>query len=121
MLYSPQADLPTQRLPVFGGSGGTAFTLDCGNGRVMSGVRARAGRLVDAVGLLCRPVNANGTLGSETTVGSLVGGGGGTIETRRCGSGTVLVGLDIHFGNVVDGFSIRCRSWKASNRTLKAP
>lgn len=47
-------DIPPQRLPVFGGSGGTAFTRDCGSGKVLTGLRFRGGMFVDAVGLLCR-------------------------------------------------------------------
>jgi len=121
VLYVPQADLHTQWLPVYGSSGGTAFALDCGNGRVMTGVRTRAARLVDAVGLICRPVNANGTLGSETTVGPLAGGGGGSVEVRRCAADAVVAGLDIRYGNVVDGFGINCKSWKASTRSVEGP
>lgn len=49
-------DLPAQLLPVNGGSGGTAYSRDCGAGRVVTGLRMRSALLVDAVGLLCKPV-----------------------------------------------------------------
>jgi hypothetical protein len=56
------SDLPPQYLPVYGGSGGTAFTKDCGSGYVLTGLRYRSSLLVDAIGIMCRPVNANGSL-----------------------------------------------------------
>src|ERR1051325_5645260 len=83
------ADLPPQYLTVLGGSGGTAFSRDCGSGRVLSGVRYRSGMVIDAIGLLCRPVLSDGTLGPESTVGTLVGGAGGTIASASCPSATV--------------------------------
>jgi hypothetical protein len=46
------ADLPTQHLPTLGG-GGSAFARDCGAGRVLSGLRYRAGLVLDAVGFIC--------------------------------------------------------------------
>src|SRR3954470_16189159 len=83
-------DLPTQKLPVYGGSGGTAFERSCGAGMVLTGFRYRSGFFVDALGLLCRPVNADGKLGSETTVGTLAGGGGGTSKSVSCPAGSVV-------------------------------
>lgn len=84
----------------------------------MTGVRYRASFQVDAVGLLCRPVQSDGALGGETEVGSMAGGGGGTFGTRSCPTGKVVTGQIIYYGNLVDGFYIRCRSWVASTRTF---
>jgi hypothetical protein len=112
------SDLPPQLLPVYGGSGGTAFSRSCAAGYVMSGVRLRGGLLVDAIGLLCRPVQPDGTLGAETTVGTLSGGGGGTAAIAHCGAGKVVVGMLIIFGTYVDGFAIICRNWNSSTRTF---
>ena len=108
--------LPPQLLPVYGGASGTAFNRSCGAGKVLTGLRFRAGMLVDAVGLLCRPVNANGTLGSESTVGTLVGGSGGTSGSRSCAIGRVVVGAGILHGSYVDAINLGCRTWNASLR-----
>jgi hypothetical protein len=110
-------DLPAQYLPVYGGSGGTAFTRTCGAGKVLTGVRYRKGATLDAIGLLCRPVLADGSLGSESTVGTLVGGGGGTSGSESCGAGRVLVGGTILYGTYVDALKIECRLWDKATRT----
>ena len=114
----PPIDLPTQKLPVFGGSGGAAFSRDCGAGRVMTGLRGREGLLVDAVGLLCSPVNSDGTLGSETTVGTLAGGGNSGARVSRCPRGQVVIGARIYHGFFVDGISMVCRAWNAGARSF---
>ena len=95
-LSSPAAlraeNLPPQLLPVFGGLGGTAFTRDCGKGYVLTGLRWRSGAVVDAIGIMCRPVKSDGTLGPETTIGTLAGGGGGSSGAASCGEGRALRG-----------------------------
>ena len=117
-LSASSPALPAQLLPVYGGADGTAFTRSCGTGKVLTGLRFRDGLLVDAVGLLCRPVNANGTLGSETTVGTLVGGSGGTSGTVSCGSSGVVTGGTIKHGSYVSFVSLRCRVWETSSRSF---
>jgi hypothetical protein len=114
---APSTDLPAQLLPVYGGSGGTAFSRDCGAGRVLTGLRYRSGLLLDAVGLLCRPVLSNGTLAPETTVGTLSGGGGGTSNTASCPTGQVMIGATIYFGSWVNGVQLWCSNWHAATRT----
>ncbi len=120
LLITPVAlsDLPPQKLPVYGGSGGNAFDRDCGAGRVLTGLRFRSGSVLDAVGLLCRPVLSDGKLGPETTVGSLTGGGGGTSGTASCEAGKVVVAAHIRFGWWVNAVSLYCRNWNASTRTF---
>ena len=110
------AILPSQLLPIYGGSGGTAFSRDCGAGKVLTGLRYRAGLLVDAVGLLCSPVLSNGALGPETTVGSLAGGGGGTSGAVSCASGNVVRQARIWHGSFVNGIQIVCKTWDAGSR-----
>lgn len=112
------ADLPPQNLPVFGGSGGTAYARDCGAGRVMTGIRGRGGLSLDAIGLLCRPVDAQGALGPESTMASLVGGSGGTAEARSCPVGQVMTGIRISYGGFVDRVQPQCRPWKAATRSV---
>jgi len=109
--------LPTQYLPIWGGGGGTGFTRACGTGRVLTGLQYRVGLVVDAVGVLCRPVQADGQLGSQTTVGSLAGGSSGLLHAKSCSSGQVVVGATMVFGSFVDGIHLKCSAWNASART----
>lgn len=119
-LVSPRTlDLPEQRLPIWGGSGGTAFSRSCGTGRVLSGVRYRKGIWIDALGLLCRPVNADGSLGAETVVGTLAGGGG-SPGIAQCPSGTVGGGASIGYGDIVTGLRVQCYMWQKDTRSLGA-
>ncbi len=111
-------NLPTQLLPVYGGSGGIAFTRSCGAGKVLTGLTYRTGLWVDGVGLLCRPVNADGTLGSETTVGTLAGGGGGTSGSGSCPSGQVVWQVYIYYQSFVNGIDVRCSGWDAGARKM---
>jgi hypothetical protein len=113
------ADLPAQVLPTYGGAGGTSFTRSCGVGRVITGLRYRAGLVVDAIGLLCRTVNADGTLSSESSIGSMAGGGGGTAGVARCAGPRVLTQLSLYYGSVVDGLSITCMPWEPATRTYR--
>lgn len=115
---TPSTALETQYLPIWGGNGGSGFTRSCGAGRVLTGLQYRVGLVVDAVGVLCRPVQSNGSLGSQTTVGSLAGGGGGTAFQQSCPTGQVVAGAAIVFGSVVDGIHLRCHSWSASSRSF---
>lgn len=115
-------DRPPQRLPVYGGAGGTAFSRDCGPGRVLTGLRVREGLYLDAVGLLCSPVEAYGRLGPETTVGTHAGGGGGNSTTIRCPRGnhdTVVTGLQVVFGSWVNWIRLECRRWKSAERRFE--
>ena len=109
-------DLSPQVFPVHGGSGGTAFTRSCGSGKVLTGLYGRQGFLVDAFGILCRPVNANGTLGSESAVGSLAGGGGGTSASASCPSGSVAVSLTMRAGTYVNYVALFCKRWDPATR-----
>lgn len=113
--------LPRQLLPVYGGSGGNAFSLYCGSGKVLTGLRFRTGGVVDAVGLLCTPVSTDGKLGQETTVGTLVGGGGGVSDVRHCVRGSVVVGAAIKHGMYVDRIALRCADWNWVGRRFTNP
>ena len=81
-LRSPS--LADTSLPAIGSGGGTAFTRRCPAGHVLSGMRWRQGLVVDAIGIKCRPVGSDGELGAEITVGTMVGGSGGTFGSASC-------------------------------------
>jgi hypothetical protein len=110
-------DLPPQQLPIYGGGGGTSFARNCGDNRVMTGFQFRHGLVIDAIGLLCRPVQTNGTLGAESA-GSLAGGTGGSFGMRSCPAGSVVAGGVVEYGSVVETVRINCREWKAATRSF---
>ena len=85
---------------------------------MLTGLRSRGGLLVDAIGLLCRPVAADGTLGSQSTVGTLAGGGGGTSGTISCAIGAVAYHANISHGSYVNGVSLTCKPWNAAKREV---
>lgn len=80
-----------ENLPLVGSSGGTSFSRECPANHVLSGVRYRRGAVLDGIGIKCRPVRSNGTLGSEINSGSMAGGNGGTAGSESCTGTTVIV------------------------------
>jgi len=111
-------DLPPQLLPVYGGAGGSSFTHDCGARHVLTGLRYRTGLVLDAVGILCRPVNADGSLGPESTAGVVSGGAGGTTGTVSCPAGKVVVAADLSYGSYVSYVALECAPWTAGPHTF---
>lgn len=111
-------DSDAQALPAIGTDGGTSFTRQCPAGQVLTGIRARAGVVIEALGISCRPINANGTLGTESSVGTMAGGAGGTDRSGSCPSGSVVSGQAgvkaVPAG--VASFDLRCRRWDATTR-----
>ena len=104
--------------PRFGGSGGTrGYNLDCGSGSVMVGGIYKAGLWLDAIGIICRRVNAQtGALEGEFTRGP-VGGSGGISKIRRCDSGKVVHGTRVKEGQFVNKISLFCSRWSPSEKT----
>lgn len=116
LTFPARAQLPTQQTSVVGGSGGTAFSRDCGSGKVLTGLRGRDGQQVDAIGLFCAPVLANGTLGPSSATGTLTGGGGGQSIEARCASGSVVSSLWVNYGVILNSIHVVCKAWTASTR-----
>lgn len=111
-------DLPTQYSALYGGGGGTSFSRDCGAGRLLAGVRGREGMLVDAIGLTCRQVLADGRLGSPSATGTLAGGSGGTGADATCPErAPVATGLVVTAGTWVDYVVVLCGTWNAATRS----
>lgn len=115
---TPGQDNTAQPLPFIGSDGGTSFTRQCPAGQVLTGIRARAGAVIDALGVKCRPVNANGTLGTESDAGTLAGGNGGSAGSGSCPAGSVVAGQAGVKGIPVGiaSFDLRCRRWDAATR-----
>ncbi|XXF77246.1 hypothetical protein P2318_29960 [Myxococcaceae bacterium GXIMD 01537] len=107
----------TTTLTARGGTGGTASTLSCPAGKVAVGLISRAATYVDAVGLLCGTLNANGTFSSITSHGP-TGGGGGTYYAEYCPSGQALVGISGRGASWLDQIGGHCAnvvSWGPSS------
>ena len=117
-VLSAQNDA-AQALPLIGSaSGGTAFTRQCPPGQILTGIRARIGLVIDAIGIKCRPVNANGSLGGENDIGTLAGGSGGVASSGSCPQGSVVTGQG-GLAAPVTGlslFGLRCHRWDAATR-----
>lgn len=107
----------TQDLPIKGLPTGTSITSNCPSGSVLTGLRARVGLVIDAVGIRCRPLRTDGTLGAETNGGDYAGGSGGTERIRSCPAGTVAVGQRIGVKMAIIHISIFCRTWNPATRT----
>jgi hypothetical protein len=108
-----------QYLPLIGSNRGMAFTRQCPADQVLTGVRARLGRVIDAIGIRCRPVLPNGVLGDERDIGTLTGGTSGMLSTGSCPSGSVVVGQAGTAANPagVSLFILRCRRWDPGTRS----
>lgn len=111
-------DLPAQKLPIEGGSGGIPFIRECGAGKVVTGFRYSTNPALVAIGLICRPIDAEGSLGEATSVGARVGGTGGEVGQVHCLAGQVVGGAVIHYGATVEGLQMHCYAWKPPIRRM---
>ena len=99
--------------PLYGVTTGrpAATATTCPAGAVATGVRGRAGFLVDQVELVCAPLRADGTLGAAAATGTATGGdGGGVVDPLTCPAGSVVTGLTGRTGASIDNVSLVCRS-----------
>lgn len=118
-LLPSAAQAQELRSPIWGGSGGNKnYHLNCGAGAVMTGITAKYGSWIDQIGLVCRKVNKNGTLGDEFTRGP-VGGQGGDISTiERCPAGRVIGGANGRSGWYINRIDAICYPWVRRTRRL---
>lgn len=109
-----------------GGSGGAGngdgsiFELSCGEGDVAVGIHGRSGAWLDALGLVCAPVQPDGTLGAVFKTDTAGGNGGGEREAV-CPTGQALVGIDISRDNrpvrVINPLCQTLTEWNMPNAT----
>lgn len=108
-------------LPVVGGPGGTSFAQVCPTGHVLTGIRARRSATLDAIGVRCRPVQSNGTLGPEVDAGPVWGGPGGRAFAASCGSSNVIAEQVARFdGTQLSALRYHCFRWDAATRRWDA-
>ncbi|WP_375772380.1 hypothetical protein NR798_16340 [Archangium gephyra] len=100
-----------------GGSGGTSVTLACARGFVAVGIHGRSGWYIDQLGLVCRYLNYDGTLGAEQSTQAL-GGTGGSDFKMVCPEGMAITGFYGTGGSYVDQLGFNCSSptlWNQSS------
>lgn len=109
--------------PRAGGSGGDhSYDLDCGSDAVLTGLSGRWGSWMDSIGIICRKVNTDGTLGSSFTRGPKGGTGGTEGGNPGCEPGNVVQSVRASTGTYVNGITFFCGAWSPSNRTVaRAP
>jgi hypothetical protein len=102
--------------PLWGGSGGSSsYNLDCGSTGVMVGLYGKVGLWIDQIGVVCRKVNPDGTLGSTYTRGP-VGGSGGSGDRADCPSGSVITVMGSWSGSFMDQVGVECYGWSPGSR-----
>lgn len=105
--------------------GGQLQSRTCPDEAVMTGLRLRTGVLVDAIGIRCRRIRADGTLDREFDDGSMMGGTGGSSLVASCPAGSVVVGE--RFGVMSlppyapGTLGIHCQSWSPATRVTYGP
>jgi hypothetical protein len=112
--------LPPESLPLIGFGGSTSFVRACPTGYVLTGARARVGVLIDAIGIKCRAVTPNGTLGTETDFGLMAGGSGGGPWAVSCPAGSAIGGqggMPVMPTGLAT-FALVCKQWIAATRKL---
>ena len=106
----------SEDLPLMGNSlGGNAFRRTCPDNHVLTGIRYRRGIVLDGVGIQCRPVRADGTLGTQINYGDMAGGNGGTYGTVSCSTNHVIASEQTTLG----GSAVGCHEWVPASRTWK--
>jgi len=106
-------DKPAFKSDTVGGPGGTHFEFSCGTGKVLVGVKGRAGMWLDNISFKCATVSG-ATLGAVTTSGSFGGTGGTKSYDLQCPSGHVVKGLSIYRGSYVHQIGLYCRIWQGT-------
>ena len=110
------------KLPLIGSGGGNPFTRMCPSGQVLTGLRYRRGAVIDGLGIKCTAVGRSGNLGAEVSVGTMVGGNGGTPGSDGClQQGTNISVIASQYGGSA-GFGIAdlgflCKQWFPASRT----
>ena len=92
--------------PTAGGSGGAPFSVLCGVGQVLIGVKGTSGNYISSVQGICASINEIlMPVGTGTTDEA---GGSGSSFQQRCPSGNAVRGLNVATGWYVDSLRIRC-------------
>ena len=95
-LFASPADATMTQ--VFGGPGGSPYSLVCANGSFLVGFYAKAGGWVDSVGLLCAPYDpASRQMQHNFVHGPATGGAGGSPQEAYCVLGEAVTAIGVAF------------------------
>lgn len=100
--------LAQQNSPTAGGGGGSPFTLSCGAGEVLVGIKGRAQAFVDQVVGTCGKVNEILMPEAEHDTPLTGGTGGQPFRDQHCPSGWAVRRLRVRSGSFLDAVSISC-------------
>lgn len=108
--------------PSAGGTGGDhSYNLDCGNDGVLVGFSGKWGSWMDSIGIICRKINADGTLGSSFAVGPRGGNGGNEAGSASCEPANVVQLLSPYTGSYINSLGFTCGTWSPATRTVARP
>lgn len=106
----------TTWLPARGDYGGVAGGIACPANSVAVGIQGTLNAYLNSIGLLCRTLNANGTLGASSST-PVAGNQWGTGFSLQCPDGMAIVGFPGHTGWYVDSLGLYCaapNAWMSS-------
>ncbi|ATB28676.1 hypothetical protein [Melittangium boletus] len=95
-------------LSAHGGSGGAASSKECPANYVAVGIHGSAGDIVVSLGLVCRYLNNDGTLGAWYYTSATTGAYTVTPFNIQCPAGQVVVGFHGHNNNFLDSLGLSC-------------
>lgn len=92
LVTSPSQATMTE---VFGGPGGTPFSMSCGSGRYLVGFDAGAGAWIDGVGLICASIVSGNKVATSFSKRGWAGGKGGSRQEVYCPPGQAVTALGV--------------------------
>jgi len=121
IFVSAVAAASEYRSPKVGGGGGNRnYNLDCGANALMVGINGKSGSWLNAIGIVCRKINARGGLGDTFTRGPR-GGSGGKAKESLCRPGEAVRKVQIAAGTYVHGITFHCAKWNPNTKRLDKP
>lgn len=95
-------------LPARGGTGGAASSKECPANYVAVGIHGSAGDIVVSLGLVCRYLNNDGTLGAWYYTSATTGAYAVTPFDIQCPNGQVVVGVHGRSATFLDALGLSC-------------
>lgn len=87
---------------------------------MLTGLRGRADAFVFAIGITCRAVLPDGSLGPESVVGEMAGGTSGAPVAVGCAAGQVLAAADVRAATYVQSMVLHCSGWDSARRRVSS-
>lgn len=109
----------TYELPARGEYGGTPATLACPANHVAVGLQGTVGTYPTSLALVCRALNADGTLGGVVATQTAGSNAWGNAFSSLCPDGMAIVGFPGRSGWYVDSLGLHCaapNAWRTSGQ-----